>query len=322
MKVLVTGGAGYIGSTLVKELLKQGYFVRVVDCLKWGGEALSGFFANPQFEFIKGDLRKEDVRKRALIGADAVIHLAAIVGDPACKKEPELAEEVNWRASKSIFDLAGRVGVKRFIFASTCSNYGRMPDADRYLDEESVLNPISLYAKLKVKFEKYILEEKLNPLVVTSLRFATAYGVSMRMRFDLTVNEFVKEVFFDRELVVYGEKFWRPYCHVEDLAKACVCVLGTDKKLVQREVFNVGDTRENYQKQMIVDLIKRRFPRMKVRFVPKDEDPRDYRVDFGKIKNKLKFQIARRLEDGIDEVMQLLGRGELKNPDNSSYRNI
>lgn len=305
-KILVTGGAGYIGSVLTKKLLERGYFVRVVDSLQCGGDALFPFFTNPRFEFTRGDIRENNVQRKGLECIDAVIHLAAVVGDPACKRDPELAEEVNWQASKAMFDKASSSGVKRFIFASTCSNYGRMPDLNQYIDETGALNPISWYAELKVKFEEYLLHAQPGLMSATSLRFATAYGPSKRMRFDLTVNEFVKEAFLGRELIVYGESFWRPYCHVEDLAQACICALESDRKLVDREVFNVGDTEENYQKQTIVNLIAKRSPRMKVRFEHRDEDPRNYKVNFDKIKNKLQFCITKRLENGIDEVLQFL----------------
>lgn len=320
-KILVTGGAGYIGSVLTRELLEQGYSVRVVDCLRWGGESLLPVFTHPKFEFVNGDLRRKKVVLKSLDNVDAVIHLAAIVGDPACKEEPELAKEVNWQASKNLFQQAIYAGVKRFIFASTCSNYGKMPDSSEYIDENGVLNPISLYAKLKVKFEQYILQSSADSITVTSLRFATAFGISARMRFDLTVNEFVKELALGRELVVFGEQFWRPYCHVEDLAKGCIYVLEADKNLIDKEVFNVGETTQNYQKRMILNLIKEHIPDMKVRFVHRDEDPRDYKVNFDKIKNKLKFKVTKTLAAGIDEIIKLIHSGALKNPDDSFYKN-
>ncbi|RYG48619.1 MAG: NAD(P)-dependent oxidoreductase, partial [Chitinophagaceae bacterium] len=162
MKVLVTGGAGYIGSVLVRQLLDKGFRVRVIDSLKFGGDALYDVMLNPNFEFMMGDIRNvEDVRD-ALAGIDAVAHLAAIVGDPACKKYSEEAMETNWEGSVLLFNEAEKAGCKRFVFASTCSNYGKMPDPDSFVTESSELNPISLYAELKVKFEKFLLEEKKN----------------------------------------------------------------------------------------------------------------------------------------------------------------
>lgn len=320
-KVLVTGGAGYIGSVLTGQLLDAGYLVRVVDCLLWEDAPAARDYAHPHLEFVKADLREEVIQEKALEGVDAVVHLAAIVGDPACQKEPALAEEINWRTSKAMFDQAGKMGVQRFIFASTCSNYGRMSEAYEYIDETGILNPISWYAKLKVRFEEYLLHTAVGAMAAVSLRFATAYGLSRRMRFDLTVNEFVKDAWVKGRLTVFGETFWRPYCHVEDLARACICVLKADRQLVDREVFNVGETKENYQKRTIVDLIRNYLPQLEVSFVQRTEDPRDYKVDFGKIKNRLNFSAPRTVEDGIKEVIQVLQSGGIQCPDDRRYRN-
>jgi len=321
MNILVTGGAGYIGSVLTRKLLEEGYTVKVADCLKWGGLSLLPFFSNPRFEFINTDLREEEGRKKALQEIDAVVHLAAIVGDPACKDEPELAEETNWQATKGLFDLANISIIKRFIFASTCSNYGKIANSNSYIDETGILNPVSLYARLKVKCEEYILQASRKLMAVVSLRIATAYGVSGRMRFDLTVNEFAKDLALGKELVVFGEQFWRPYCHVEDICQACILALQADKELIDGQVFNVGDTRENYQKKTLVEMIRKRIPVAKVRFIHKDEDPRDYRVNFDKIRKTLKFKITRTVEDGIDEVITLVRSGAILDCDAQTYKN-
>jgi len=320
-KILITGGAGYIGSVLTRLLLEKGYSVRVIDCLFWGGESLLGVFTDSKFEFVKGDVRNQKLQEEILQGIDGVVHLAAIVGDPACKANPTLATEINWEASKNLFDAASGMGVKHFVFASTCSNYGKMANANEYIDEDGILNPVSLYAKLKVQFEKYLLESSPEGMAACALRFSTAYGPSPRIRFDLTVNEFVKEVVLNRELVVFGEQFWRPYCHTQDLANACLRVLEANKSIIGQEVFNVGDTDENYQKQTIVELIKKRKPEMKVRFVKKDEDPRDYRVNFKKINKILGYKSEYRLERGIDELIAILESGILRDPDDKIYCN-
>uniref|UniRef100_A0A832G267 NAD(P)-dependent oxidoreductase n=1 Tax=Ignavibacterium album TaxID=591197 RepID=A0A832G267_9BACT len=322
-RILVTGAAGYIGSVVVKQLLNKGYFVRGIDILNFGGEALLSVYNHPNFEFIKGDLRNEDDVVKSLKEVDGVIHLAAIVGDPACAKEPQVAEDTNWKASKLLFDNAQLIpSVKRFVFASTCSNYGKMP-GDNLLNEDSDLNPVSLYAKLKVKFEKYVLEsETRKDFVPTTLRFATAYGLSPRVRFDLTVNEFSKEVALERELVIFGEQFWRPYCHVEDLASACILAMESEPKKVNHRVFNVGDSNENYQKKMIADEILKFVPSAKIKYVHKDEDPRDYKVDFSRIKNELGFKISRTVPQGLQEIYSIVKNGIIKNPDSKQYINI
>jgi nucleoside-diphosphate-sugar epimerase len=249
-KILVTGAAGYIGSVLTKQLLKKQYSVVAYDSLLFGGESLVSAYTDKYFRFIKGDIRDKIKIETVLQEVDAIIHLAAIVGDPACAKQPILAAEVNWEATKILFDLSNNYkNIKRFIFASTCSNYGKM-DHIGYLNENSPLKPISLYAELKVKFENYLLHSRTRKdFIVTSLRFATVYGISPRMRFDLTVNEFVREVALAKELQIYGEQFWRPYTHVEDLARSCITVLEAPQEKVNHNVYGVGDTNENYQKK-------------------------------------------------------------------------
>lgn len=322
MKILITGAAGYIGSVLVQALLEKKYHVTAYDQLNFGGESLLGYFTNPRFRFIKGDIRDEQQMKKALDKTDAVIHLAAIVGDPACAANEKLAEETNWNAPKKIFDnVCQSKRIKRFIFASTCSNYGKMPD-DNYVYEDSPLNPVSLYARLKVRFEQYILSnDKECPHIPTSLRFATVYGVSPRMRFDLTVNEFIREVALDRELIIFGEQFWRPYCHVTDIARACVTILESPADTVSHQVFNVGSTEENYQKKMIADEILKLYPEARIKYVPKDEDPRDYRVDFSKIKNVVGFHPAKTVPTGIREVDQIVKLRIIDDPYSKKYRN-
>lgn len=322
-KILVTGAAGYIGSALVNQLLADGNKVIGFDILNFGGESLLSVFNHPNFEFVKGDIRKKEEIGPVLDKVDSVIHLAAIVGDPACAKEPEVAEETNWTASKLIFDLCNtKNNIKRFVFASTCSNYGKMEGED-FLNEESTLNPVSLYAKLKVKFEQYVTQTKTrNDFCTTSLRFATAYGISPRIRFDLTVNEFTREVAFGRELVIFGEQFWRPYCHVEDLARACIMVINANPNVVDKNVFGVGDTNENYQKKMLADILINLVPKCNITFVKKDEDPRDYKVEFSKIKNALGFEITRKVPESIKRIYKLLIDGLLNDPYDKKYRNI
>jgi len=255
--ILVTGGAGYIGSVLVRKLLAEEYRVRVLDSLMYGGHALEELRDSADFELIRGDIRSDDTVKQALDGVRAVVHLAAIVGDPACSRRPELAREVNLDASLQLFDLSRAAGIGRFVFASTCSNYGRMADPTKYVTEDSELPPISLYARAKVAVEGALLKaDGKNDPVVTVLRFATVFGLSPRMRFDLTVNEFTRELLLHRELVIYGEQFWRPYIHVMDISRAISLVLGTPAGLINRQVFNVGNTSQNYQKGRLVELVR------------------------------------------------------------------
>jgi nucleoside-diphosphate-sugar epimerase len=322
-KIVVTGAAGYIGSVLVRRLLDSGNKVRGFDNLSFGGDSLLSVYSHPNFEFQRGDLRNRADIAAAIRDADAVVHLAGIVGDPACAKEPQLAREINWDASVALFDAcAATNNVKRFVFASTCSNYGKMP-GEGFLNETSPLKPISLYAELKVEFERYLLESKTRAdFIATALRFATVYGLSPRVRFDLTVNEFTREVALGKELKIYGERFWRPYCHVEDLAGSCLLVLESAPEKVARNVFGVGDTAENYQKAMLADELLKIIPEAKISFVSKQEDPRDYRVDFSKIKNELGFKLTRTVPDGMREICRILKDGIITDPYSRTYQNI
>ncbi|MBL0153101.1 MAG: NAD(P)-dependent oxidoreductase [Chitinophagaceae bacterium] len=322
-KVLVTGGAGYIGSVLVRILLNKGYTVRVLDSLKFGGDALYDVAQHPAFEFMKGDVRVEADVEKALEGMDAVAHLAAIVGDPACSKFSEEANEVNWTGSVNLFEKAEKAGVKKFVFASTCSNYGKMEDPNSFVTEESELRPVSLYAELKVKFENYLLKERKDARIcATALRFSTVYGFSPRIRFDLTVNEFTRNVCMTGVQEIWGPQFNRPYCHVDDLARAVVLVIESDDAKVRANVFNVGITTENYSKRMLMEEIQKQIPDAKAIYVEKTEDPRDYRVNCDKIKNELGFTITKTVPDGIREVIKLMRSGIITDPHAAKFRNI
>lgn len=324
MKILVTGGAGYVGSVTARHLLKLGHSVRVLDCLMHGGGALAGLYPEDNFEFIRGDIRNAVDVGKALEGMEAVAHLAAIVGDPACSRQPDLAKAINLEASLNLFNESRRRDIKRFVFASTCSNYGRMKDPSQYIDENSQLAPVSLYAETKVAVEETLLagssHESLAPTV---LRFATIFGLSPRMRFDLTVNEFTLELFTKRKVVVYGDQFWRPYIHVRDAARAIALVLGAPKEKVARNVFNVGDTNENYQKGALAELIRLEIglDKAAVEYRQKQEDPRDYRVSFAKVQGGLGFTISRTVKTGVQEIVNAINSGVITDFDNPRYRN-
>ena len=309
---------------LVRQLLQNQKNVVVLDNLMYGGEPLLDFFNYPNFTFIHGDIRNPLDVEKALEGVTHVAHLAAIVGDPACAKNPDLSKSTNIDGAKLLYETACRKGVSRFVFASTCSNYGKMKDPSRFIDENSELAPLSLYSETKVEFEKFLMSKnnQETKTIPTILRFATVYGLSLRPRFDLTVNEFTKELALGRELVIFGEQFWRPYCHVEDLARSVLAVFNAPDNKVAFNVFNVGDTEENYQKIMLVDEIKKMIPDAKVKYVQKNEDPRDYRVNFSKIQEQLGFKITKKVPDGISQILQVVKFGLIRNPDHEQYRNI
>ena len=323
---MVTGGAGYVGSGLLRELLSKNYKVTCIDNLMFGGESLLDIWHHSNFNFIKCDINDINSFDKIIVNGnfDAVIHLAAIVGDLACKLYSDLAKKTNRDSTRWLFDRCKEVGISKFLFASTCSNYGKMNDPESYVDENSKLAPVSLYAELKVEFEEYMLNEieKIDNFIPTSLRFSTVYGVSPRMRFDLTVNEFTKDLAMGKELIIFGEKFWRPYCHVKDFANAFITVLEAPKEKVAYNVFNVGDTSENYTKQMIVDKIMQKIKECSIEYVKKIEDPRDYRVNSDKIKKELSFTITKTVQDGIDEIIDELNNKKFGETDDQKYYNI
>jgi nucleoside-diphosphate-sugar epimerase len=319
---LVTGGAGYIGAFAVDELLAAGRRVRVLDVLLHGQEEVVADLEARGVEVIRGDVRDADARRAALQGVEAVIHLAAIVGDPACGRDPELSNAVNVEGTRALLDDAKAAGVHRFVFASTCSNYGRMTDPTVPITEEGVLAPVSLYAEQKVSMEQMILASNGSGPVTTCLRFATVYGVAPRMRFDLTVNEFTRDLWADKDLEVFGEQFWRPYVHVRDAARSTCMVLQRPDEAVARKVFNVGRSGENYRKLDLVEEIRRQVDKGSVSYVRRDEDPRDYKVSFDKVRSELGFETTMTVPDGIAEIAQALDRDAFGDPYAQRYRNI
>jgi nucleoside-diphosphate-sugar epimerase len=319
MRITVTGGAGYIGATTTRELLSAGHAVTVLDSLLHGQSAVAEALQSAGARVVEGDIRDDGARRDALDGADAVVHLAAIVGDPACAKDPELAQAVNVDATRAL--LADAAATQRLVFASTCSNYGRMADPLVPVDETAPLAPVSLYAEQKVAVERALLGRSEPTPAITCLRFATIYGVAERMRFDLTVNEFTRDLWDGRTLDVYGEQFWRPYVHVADAARAIATVLTAPVERVAGRVFNVGHTDENYRKLDLVELIRKRIPAADVRFVHRDEDPRDYRVSFARIHDELGFDPAMRVPDGVDELIRELEDQRFGDPFDRRFSN-
>jgi len=321
LNILVTGGAGYLGSTLVKLLLEAGNRVRVADSLLHGGQALLSLWHDPDFDFAYGDIRDREFVRRSLDGVQSVVHLAAVVGDPACARDPAHAREVNLDASLGLWEECQRCKVQRFLFASTCSNYGKMPGFETYVDEGSELVPLSIYAETKVAFEKVILQaDGGGPPGATSLRLATLYGVSPRMRFDLTVNEFTLDMLTKKHLVVFGEHCWRPYVHVRDAARA-ICELLRARPAGHPEVFNVGATDQNFRKRDIVELVRVHAPDARIEYVFREEDLRDYRVSFHKIAQQIGFRPSYAIEDGIAEIARLVRSGVTGWTNDVSVRN-
>jgi nucleoside-diphosphate-sugar epimerase len=319
---LVTGGAGYLGLPVVHELLETGRGVRVLDALIHGQDDLIADLESRGAEVLVGDIRDDALRAKAVQGVDSIIHLAAIVGDPACARDPETAQAVNVDATAALVRDATEAGVRRLLFASTCSNYGRMSDPTVPIVEDGVLAPVSLYAEQKVAIEQSLLGYQNGGPKPTCLRFATLYGVAPRMRFDLTVNEFTRDLWADRELDVFGEQFWRPYVHVRDAARAVRLVVDSPVDRVGGRVFNVGRSTENYRKLDVVEIIREQTDRGTVSYVRRDEDPRDYKVSFDRINSELGFDTTMMVRDGVSELLSALEANAFDDPFDARYRNI
>ena len=306
-KVLVIGGAGYIGTELTSHLLDHGYTVRATDVLLYNNQVcVLPFLRCPRYEFVYGDLVDADFNARALEGVTDVVILAGLVGDPVTKRYPEVSEKINVEGIRCLIDQLDGCGLNKVIFVSTCSNYGFISD-DEIADEDSELKPLSLYAEAKVKGERQILSLKgkvdYHPIV---LRFATAFGLSPRMRFDLTINEFTREIYYGKELLVYDAETWRPYCHVSDFALVIRRALEAPIERVSFEIFNAGGEANNLTKRTVVDTILDFLPGASVRYQAQGKDPRNYRVNFSKIRKILYFESTYKVEDGVRELIAAL----------------
>jgi nucleoside-diphosphate-sugar epimerase len=320
--VTVTGGAGYVGALLTRELLEAGADVCVLDSLLHHQDEVAAQLERDGARLIRGDVRDEAARGEALDGAEVLVHLAGIVGDPACARDPAHSQAVNVDATRAIVGDARRAGVGRVVFASTCSNYGRMGDPTVPIDERGKLHPVSLYAEQKVAAEQMLLDLDQSDLSATCLRFATVYGAAPRMRFDLTVNEFTRDLWAGRTLEVFGEQFWRPYVHAGDAGRAVTLVLRAAPADVAGQVFNIGNSDENYRKLDLVELITQRLGRGDVEYVSRTEDPRDYKVSFERIKDELGFEPVNRVPTGIDELVGALEEKRFGDPFSPRYSNI
>jgi nucleoside-diphosphate-sugar epimerase len=318
---LITGGAGYIGMLVAEELLAASHEVRVLDSLLHDQQGCADALRDQGVELLVADVRDADARAEALRDVDAVVHLAAIVGDPACARDEPTAHAVNVVAAMALIDDAAAAGVDRYVFASTCSNYGRMADPLVPVTEDGVLAPVSLYAEQKVAVEQALLGLDPAPFAATCIRFATVYGLAPRMRFDLTVNEFTRDLWSGRRLEVFGEQFWRPYVHVRDAARGVRAVLEAPVEAVAGEVFNVGDTAENYRKLDLVELIRRETDRGEVAFVARSEDPRDYKVSFAKVADRLDYAITSTVPEGVREIIGALEEERFADAFDGRYRN-
>jgi nucleoside-diphosphate-sugar epimerase len=318
-KVLVIGGAGYIGSALVEKLLKLGLTVSVLDAMHFGEETLSHVAGHPNLILIREDFRHIEVLTRAMNGVGSVIHLGGLVGDPACAVDCDLTVDVNVTATKVIGEIAKARGVRRFIFASSCSVYGA---SDEIVNETSRFNPQSLYARSKVASEAVLGTLNSRDFSVTCLRFATIYGISGRTRFDLVVNLLCAKAVRDQNITVYGEDQWRPFVHVEDVARAITMTLLAPLHLVAGEAFNVGSEPQNYTLGELAQLIQKQVPEAKITSDDSFVDKRNYRVSFAKIQSRLGFVPDWTIERGIAQVIGIVSSNQVGDYSLPTYSNV
>ncbi|MDC0170121.1 NAD-dependent epimerase/dehydratase family protein [Candidatus Nitrosopelagicus sp.] len=316
--VLITGGAGYVGSILTKKLENEGYNVKVVDSLVFGNDGISSLINEKRIEFFNQDIRNTEKIIPILKDVDCVIHLAAIVGEPLCKKIPHAAKQINEFATKNLVSVCKKNHVKRFIFASTCSNYG---SNQNIVNELSDVQPLSLYSECKVNSEEFILNMNTNDFETCILRFATAHGLSPRMRFDLLVQEFLRDAIVDKKISIFGADFWRPLIHVEDMANACTLVLKAPSELVSGEIYNVGGDNENYTKRELATIIQEFIDDVDIDIISSKKDPRNYKVSFEKIKNVLGFEVKKTVKDSVNEILKEVKSGSLS-PQDSEFSNM
>jgi nucleoside-diphosphate-sugar epimerase len=309
MKILVTGGAGYIGSRLVPLLLFRGHEVKVLDILNFGGESLMGYLGNPNFSLSYGDIRSERNILDALSSVECVVHLASIVGEDACKVDEKAAHEVNELSNELMVKCINKCPVKKFIFISTCSNYG-VSEPNILVDEFSPLNPLSAYAKAKVNAEQIYLTE-LSATAVSILRFGTICGLSPRMRFDLLINEMARDVVLGRPINIFAPEAWRPFLHIDDAALAIHELIMAHVDLIKGRVFNVVG--ENHQKTSLIDIARRYRSDSNIAITNKKPDLRDYRVS-GDLYSSIFPSPSRSVEDAFIEVAFAVKNHYFRNP--------
>lgn len=320
----MTGGAGYIGNYVVEEILENGHKVRVLDSMLWGDDALEPISDSERLEVREGDIRHIEDLSYAMEDCDAVIHMAGIVGDPACGVNEQATQAVNVEATKSLVEVCKLHDIQRLVFASTCSVYGASELME--LNEGSYLNPLSLYAESKIDSEEIILHETHdmfsdNEISPTILRLGTIFGWSRRMRFDLVVNLLTAKAVLEDDIPVYGGEQYRPLVHVHDAARAFAEVLEADEEEVNHQIFNVGDNDLNYQIKDVGRIVEENVEGAEVRFVEHKEDERTYRVSFDKINHILGWETEYDISDGVRETKEWMAEDGITDYERDEFKN-
>jgi len=317
--ILVTGGAGYIGAVLCRMLLDQGYRVKVIDNLFFGDQSVKDLLSNPNFSLIRGDILNTAFMAENMSDIDAVVNLAAIVGEPACLSRKDLALQTNYLGPIYLARICKSLGIRRFIQASTCSTYGQQ-ESDGPVKENAGLYPVDFYGETKIYAERELMKLMEPGFSPTILRLSTVYGLSPRMRFDLVVNVLTKKALKEKEILIFGGDQWRPLIHIDDLCRSILLILNSPLSKVGSQVYNVGGNGENYLVREIGDLVKKEIPDVRIETIEGMTDKRSYQVDFSKLES-LGFKVSKNVSDGISEIKTAIISGRFADPEEKRYYN-
>jgi len=317
--VLVTGGAGYVGSVLVPKLLAAGYRVKVLDLYLYGEEVLSAVRGNPNLIEVKGDIRDRDLLEREIPGADAVIHLACISNDPSYELDPELGKSINYDAFIPLVEISKRAGVKRFIFASSSSVYGLKDEPE--VTEDLPLEPLTDYSKYKALCEQYLQDAATGDFVVTTVRPATVCGYSPRLRLDLTVNILTNHAINKGRITVFGGNQKRPNIHIQDITDLYLFLLRQPGGKIHRKIYNAGY--QNYRVYEIAEIVRDVLGGDIPIVTAPTDDNRSYHISSRKIKEELGFEARHTIQDAVKDLKQAFAAGKVPDPlNNIRYYNI
>lgn len=318
-KVLVTGGAGYVGAVLVPKLLNKGHRVKVIDLYIYGDNVLDSVKDHPNLIQVKGDIRDRDLLEKELIGYDTVIHLACISNDPSYELDPALGKSINYDAFIDLVDVSKKVGVKNFIYASSSSVYGVKEEAE--VTENLPLEPLTDYSKYKAKCEEVLLKEATDDFIVTIIRPSTVCGYSPRMRLDLTVNILTNHAVNRGEITVFGGEQMRPNIHIEDMTDLYVFLLEQPDEKIHKKIYNAGY--ENYKVKDIAEMVKKVIGEQIPIKVTPTSDNRSYRVSSKKLREELGFVPKHTIEEAILDLKKAFENGKISDPmNNIKYYNI